>query len=368
MDESLVQWVLLRRPEYLKSRLGFEIQNRVGENYTTEQGRVDFIFETKQEVIVVELETGIDNKAKLEFCMDQVTRYREIRFATSKPVRFVILFDEENTSPKFLTILREFSDRLNIILRTYSILDVQELYKKCLEELSRTTGLYLGPPVAMDVVYLRWLNKIIKPFYDKKADVLSTTIVKGVFKSPGKRTNFSVYKSLANYFELIVERRRDKLIELTDYGKRFRDNYNSDIIEARASMPDLSTEQKRVLLEVLTNGRFSKSKVNIYYFLRFVHLTNGQWLTKSSTPEDSEKLKFVNFLFGTSYKWTTIRELLLFTCNQCEELELTERMKLHKSRYDRVVLTTLGSRVLGYLELYLHLKREQIQIPLQVSA
>lgn len=170
---------------------------------------------------------------------------------------------------------------------------------------------------------------------------------------------------MAKHFELIKEK-RNRAIGLTDYGKRFRDNYNAEIIRSRATMPDLSTEQKRVLLEVLTNGVFTKSKVNIYYFLRFVHLTNGDWLPKSGTPEDKEKLKFVNFLFGKTYRWTTIRELLLFTCNQCEELELVERMRLSKSIYDRVVLTTLGSRVLGYLESYLHLRREQLQIPLQI--
>lgn len=366
MNESLVQWVLLKRPEYLQSRLGFKLGRKLGENYTTEQGRIDFAFETKSEILVVELETGINNHAKLDYCVEQVTRYKEIDFLTEKPVKFVILFDEENTSPRFIKPLRDFCEKLDILLRTYSILDVQELYKKCLEELRKTTGIYLGPPVAMDVVYLRWLNKVITPFHKEQVDILPLDTVRNVFKSPKKPTNFNVYKNLAKYFELIEEKKREKLIQLTDYGKRFKDNYNAEIIQARGTVPDLSTEQKRVLLQVLTDGLFTKSKVNICYFLRFVHLTNGDWLPKSSTPEGTEKLKFVNFLFGKSYRWTTVRKLLLFTCNQCEELELVERMRLSKSRYDRVVLTTLGSRVLGYLELYLHLKREQLQIPLQI--
>jgi len=361
MNENLVQWVLLKRLEYLQERLGFELEKKLGENYTTEQGIIDFAFETKNEILVIELETGINNKARFEYCVEQVKRYREINFVTKKPVKFVILFDKENTSPEYVKLLQDFSQKLDIILRTYSILDIQELYKKCLEELSKTTGIYIGPPVAMDVVYLRWLNKVIKPFYDEQADTLPLEKIKNIFKS---RTSFSVYTALARYFELIQEKKNR--VELTDYGKRFRDNYNAEIIQSRAAMPDLSTEQKRALLEVLTNGIFTKSKVNIYYFLRFIHLTNGDWLPKSGTPEDTEKLKFVNFLFGKSYKWSTVRELLLFTCNQCEELELVERMKLSKSKYDRVVLTTLGSRVLGYLELYLHLKREQLQIPLQI--
>ncbi|MFQ6035302.1 MAG: hypothetical protein ACE5NM_05575, partial [Sedimentisphaerales bacterium] len=193
-------------------------------------------------------------------------------------------------------------------------------------------------------------------------DSLAFGKVRSGFRS---RTSYGVYSNLAKYFELI-EQQPGGLFALTDYGVRFRDNYNAEIIQSAATMPDLSTGQKRVLLEVLTNGIFTKSKVNIYYFLRFVHLTGGDWLPKASTPQDKEKLEFVNFLFGKTYKWTTVRELLLFTCNQCEELDLAERMRLSKSAYDRVVLTTLGSRVLGYLELHSHLKREQMQIPLQV--
>jgi hypothetical protein len=362
MNESLVQWVLLKRPEYLQDKLGFELGRKLGENYTTEQGRIDFAFETKGEILVVELETGIDNKAKYDYCTDQIQRYKDIDFVTKKPVKFVILYDEKNTSKKFIKPLNDFCEKLDIILRTYSIVDVQELYKKCLEELSKTSGIYLGPPVAMDVTHLRWLNKVIRPFYDEQVDTLSFSTVRSVFKS---RTSFGVYTSLAKYFELIEEKQRAR-IGLTEYGKRFRDNYNAEIIRSGATMPELSTEQKRVLLEVLTNGVFTKSKVNIYYFLRFVHLTNGDWLPKSCTPEDKERLEFVNFLLGKSYRWNTASELLQFTCNQCEELELVERMRLSKSMYDRIVLTTLGSRVLGYLELYLHLRREQLQIPLQI--
>jgi hypothetical protein len=222
MNESLVQWVLLRRPEYLQEKLGFGLGRKLGENYTTEQGRIDFAFETRNEILVVELETGINNKAKFEYCTKQVERYKDINFVTEKPVKFVILFDEENTSPRFLTPLRDFCEKLGILLRTYSILDIQELYKKCLEELSKTTGIYLGPPVAMDVVYLRWLNKVIKPFYDEQVDALTFDSVKSIFSSG---TSFGVYTNLAKYFELIKEG-QNGLIELTDYGKRFRDNYN----------------------------------------------------------------------------------------------------------------------------------------------
>jgi hypothetical protein len=362
MTEALVQWVLLQQPEYLQSRLGFPLMRKLGENYTTEQGRIDFAFEAPQEIVVVELETAINNKAKLEYCTDQVQRYRQIKFTTSKPAKFVILFDETNTPETYARLLKEFAKKFDILLRTYSIVDVQELYKKCFDELTKTTGLYLGPPVAMDVVYLRWLNRVIRPFYEAEANSLVFGKLRKTFDS---QTSSHVYTTLAKHFELIADNRGENIL-LTNHGKRFRDNYNAEIIQSKASMPDLSTEQKRILLEVLTNGNFNGSKINIYYFLRFIHLTNGSWIPRSRSAEDKEKLEFINFLFGKTYRWGTVRELLLFTCNQCEELELVERIRLSDSSYDRAVMTSLGSRVLGFLELHLHLKREQIQIPLQI--
>jgi hypothetical protein len=290
--------VLLQQPQYLQSRLGFQLTRKLGENYTTEQGRIDFAFEASQEIVVVELETAINNKAKLEYCTDQVQRYRQIKFTTSKPVKFVILFDETNTPAAYAKLLKDFAKKFNILLRTYSIVDVQELYKKCFDELTKTTGLYLGSPVAMDVVYLRWLNRVIRPFYEANTDALLFEKLRKTFNS---QTSFHVYTTLAKHFELIADNRGQNIL-LTDHGKRFRHNYNAEIIQSNASMPDLSTEQKRIILEVLTNGNFTGSKINIYYFLRFMHLTNGSWLPKSRTPEDKQKLEFINFLFGKTYR------------------------------------------------------------------
>lgn len=48
-----------------------------------------------------------------------------------------------------------------------------------------------------------------------------------------------------------------------------------------------------------------------------------------------------------------------------EELGLVEKIKT-TTEYDRANLTSLGSRVLGFIEMDLHLKRERVQIPLQI--
>lgn len=362
MNESLVQWILLKESNYLQKCLDIKLRKKLVEYYTTDFGIIDFALETENEIVVVELETEIDNKSKLEFCTEQVKRYKKISFETEKPIKFYVLFDKINTPERFRIMLEDFSKKFGVTLKTYSMLDIQELYKKCLNLLRITSGEYLGSPVAMDVVYLKWLNRIIEPYHRNNLDTMPISQVKIHFTS---RTSFGVYSNLAKYFDLLELDKTN--LKLTEYGKRFRDNYNTKIIKSKSSMPELSLEQKRILIETLTNGKFTKTKVNIYYFLRFVHLTNGDWVTKSTTPENKERLEFINFLFQKNYRWTTVREFLSFTCNQCEELGLVERLKIENADYDKCSLTSLGSRLLGYLELYLHLKREQIQLPLDVS-
>lgn len=360
MDERLVQWTLLRNLPELSNIVGRPIIKKIAEEYTTDQGRIDFVLETPDEILIVELETRIDTPYKLQYCTRQVERYTQISYNVSKPIKYAIIF-EESTPPEFKKELIKFSNQLNIILKTYSLSKIQKLYSEVLEELKRTSGLYIGPPVAMDITHLRYLNKIIEPFYMDSENQLPIKDLRKKFRS---QTSYGVYKRLSEDFEII--RYDTNYAKLTEYGIRFRDAFNAQLIQTTATMPDLSNEQKRILLEVLINGDFTKCKVNIYYFLRFVHLTNGEWLPKSSTEEDKEKLEFINFLFSKSYSWNTVSDLLSFTCNQCEELNLVSRIKVKTSPSDKVFLTQLGSRILGFLELYLHLKREQIQVPLSI--
>ena len=40
--------------------------------------------------------------------------------------------------------------------------------------------------------------------------------------------------------------------------------------------------QKKVLLRVITNGNWTAHKVNIYWFLRFMDVTNGEWIPNFS--------------------------------------------------------------------------------------
>ncbi len=183
-------------------------------------------------------------------------------------------------------------------------------------------------------------------------------------------SHFKVHKQMAEYFELIKTNKSE--IELTEYGKRFRDNINYEFAihenysKSNLKQIELSLEQKRILLESLMNGNIGdlKGKANLLYFLRFVHLTEGIWVPRGRKI-DKQKRDFANSFLGTDYTEITLCNWLNFICKHVEELELVERIKT-KTEYDRATLTSLGSRVLGFIEMDLHLKRERTQIPLQL--
>ena len=81
MKESLVQWTLLNNQPFLSECLEFPIAKKIGQEITTDFGRLDFVLEnsTKQQ-LVVELETILNSKDKLDYCFNQVLNYRNVKF------------------------------------------------------------------------------------------------------------------------------------------------------------------------------------------------------------------------------------------------------------------------------------------------
>jgi len=375
MTERIVQWVLLREWNYLRSCLKFPLLRHYGENIATEHGTLDFVLLTtdpNHPLLIVELETEINTRQKMIFVQDQLQRYRRVTFHPY-PSTLILLYAEDVTSPKWRREIRNICSQLKVEPRTYSLQKVQSLYQHIISELVRNVGIQIGPTSAMDVCYLRWMNTLIKPFVERKTNALPVSVFfsadgSGIFKS---RTTYGVRKRLCQDFELVCESEREgqTVLELTMYGERFANAMVPDVLVGYSQTPPLSPEQKRILLEVLTNGSMTPCKANIYYFLRFVHITEGTWVPKPTAKEPQPNEKAFDYwhlliaLIGKRYSWRTLTDFLAFTCNQCEELGLVNRLRL-QGDYDRVVLTALGSRVLGLLELDLHLKRERVQIPL----
>ncbi len=377
MTERIVQWVLLREWHYLQNCLGFPIIRRYGENIATEHGVLDFVLLTtdaNHPLLIIELETAIDSRGKLTLVQDQLQRYCHVSFPPY-PSTLILLYAEDKTPPKLAQRLQTTCQQLKVLPRTYSLQEVQSRYQKIMAELIKTVGIPLGPTAAMDICYLRWMNTLIKPFIDQQVTELPVTVFfnpkgSGVFRS---RTTYNVRKRLCEDFELIIEGESasQPMLVLTEYGKRFAEAMVPEILVGYSKIPPLSAEQKRILLEVLTNGIIRPCKANVYYFLRFVHITEGAWVPKPTAPEPQAGEEAHSYwylataLFGKNYAWRTLTDFLAFTCNQCEELGLVDRLRL-RGNYDRVVLTSLGSRVLGLVELDLHIKRERLQIPLHV--
>lgn len=358
MRESLVQWTLLNNQDFLSECLKFPIARKVGQEITTDFGRLDFVLENnKKQHLIVELETVLNAKDKLDYCFNQVLNYRNIKFADD--TKYCILFADE-TAESSIKKIEEFGKQNDVLVRTYSLNKAKELYSKTVERLSLNVGLALPNPKNYTICYLRWLNKILKPFHDFQKSKLS---FEEIFSPFTGLTNFNCYKRLALDFEMIIEKNNEFL--LTQSGVEFIENFNPYVFQSdNVSSIDLTNEQKRLILKILTNGNWEEKvhKMNIYWFLRFIEVTGGDWLPKRF-PFDQDKLEIAKGLFKVSYNSRTMQQFLNWCSNYCEELGLTERIKSTTSYdYDKITLTPLGVEVNNIFSMDLLLKKSRMNL------
>lgn len=164
MKENLVQWTLLQNLDFLSKSLDFPIAFKKGQEITTDFGRIDFILENRQKSqLIVELETVLDAKNKREYCFNQVVNYKNVSF--SDKTNYCILYANE-TNQKAKSIIDDFGKENEVLIKTYSINDVKRLYASTVERLSLSFGLSMPKPANYTICFLRWLNKILKPFKD----------------------------------------------------------------------------------------------------------------------------------------------------------------------------------------------------------
>jgi len=358
MNENLVQWTLLNNLGFLARCLNFSIATKIGQEITTDFGRIDFVVEDfDRNHLIVELETILDTKPKLDYCFSQITSYKNVKF--SHRTAYCILYAAE-TPHRNRQIVRNFGARNDVLTRTYSVDKVKGLYAQTVERLSLSFGLALPEPKNYTICFLRWLNKILKPFSDFGRETLTKRELAKYFTSY-RTTNFKCYLRLALDFEMLEL--RGERYRITAYGQEYISNFNPYVFSSatrRLPSIDLMNEQKRLLLKILTNGNWTVHKVNIYWFLRFIEITNGKWIPNTKDFAQ-EKLGLVNGLFGVSYKKRTMYELLNFTYNFCSELELVERVK-SGGRYDRIYLTPLGVEVNNIFSLDLQAKKSRLNL------
>jgi transposase len=356
MKESLVQWTLLQNLGFLSKSLDFDVSSKKGQEVTTAFGRIDFILENNhKEQLIVELETTLDTKAKIGYCFDQILRYKNVRY--TDVTNYCILYAIETTY-ECRNIVGDFGKSNDILIKTYSINDVKQLYAKTVERLSLSFGLSLPKPANYTICFLRWLNKILKPFRDFDKSELNEIELAKYFTS-ADTTNFRCYLKLALDFEMLSVSNSN--YKITDAGLEYILNFNPDIDTATSlSSVDLTSEQRKILLRIITNGNWTAHKVNIYWFLRFLEVTNGEWLPNIKDFE-TDKLELANGLFGVTYKSRTMYEFLKFACNWCMELELVDKIKSTK-HYDRIYLTPLGIEINNIFSLDLQLKKSRLNL------
>jgi hypothetical protein len=357
MNESLVKWTLLNNLDFLSKCLEFPIKAKKGQEVSSEYGRIDFIVEdSRKKELIVELETLLNSKNKLDQCFAQVLNYKNVKFAHVS--EYCILFASE-TSPTSQERVRDFGRANDVLVKTYSLNEVRSLYARTVERLSLSFGLAMPKPANYTICYLRWLNKILKPFLDREKEVLTDRELATYFTSH-RSTNFKCYLRLALDFEMVTTA-KGKSFSITETGKDYIHNFDIAIRNAsNLSSISLTNEQKKTLLRVITNGNWTPHKVNIYWFLRFIEVTNGEWIPNIK-EFDRMKLDLLNGLFDVSYKKRTMYEFLNFACNWCMELDLVERIKT-SSRYDRLYLTPLGIEINNIFSLDLQLKKSRLNL------
>lgn len=315
--------------------------------------------DNKQEQLIVELETLLDTKSKRDYCFEQTKQYKNVSFSNN--TKYCILYAEETTQSAKKQI-HTFGKTENIEIKTYSLEKVKQLYTETIERLSLNVGLALPNPKNYTICYLRWLNKILKPFFDYNNDELGEQKLFTPFENKSEsKTNFNCHKRLALDFEMIIE--DNKRYKLTQNGKDYIENMNPNILLTNnVSSIDLTNEQKRLLLKILTNGNWDNKvhKINIYWLMRFIEVTDGEWYPKKQ-QFDNDKLDIARGLFKVSYKSKTMQQFLNWCVHYCEELGLVGRI-VSTTDYDKLFLTPLGVEVNNIFSMDLLLKKSRMNL------
>ena len=360
MEEKLVEWTLVSNQEYLEDVLGRRIKRKLARQLTLESGKLDLLYEDwNGTLVVIELKLSIKTLNDWNSAINQLSSYlKEIREMYPQcTVEGVILTALENSKEPTDDIALDLKKQ-GISARFYSSDHIEELYSRTIEQLIRNSGFEFRPPTSAGIASLNYLNRLVGAFENSDTlglDEITSWMADYNFGHAEGRVNHLYL--VAKYFGLMGK--ENKKYGLTDKGKKFRDAINRPI-----GMQDLSAEQKCILLESLLEGVDTPVKSLIFWFLRFVSITGGEWVPRSSTSLSDEKCKFINLLMGIELKSTSARDMLYWACKFCEELELVHKLE-GKEQYDKVILTSLGSRVHTFLENWLLQKREMIQIPLE---
>ena len=403
MDELLAEWTLVRRHGMIKElfkdllkKIGSRDMSLIAEQFTDENGRVDLIYETEDEkIILVELETSL--VGKYDFALEQTIRYKNMgaHWPGQKIVN-VILYAKDVTPDRLKIKLVTDCKKNGIEIVEYDLKDVQNAYESEVELLSENIGLVVEQKgIASVAPYsIASANKFLLAFKITGKDTLTNKEIGAAIPTPkGTRkgkpwapntvsTNLVVPEGFG-----FIKREKDggkEKFHITEAGKLFLSKYpfkRIDLTKAyltnRQSEFRLTLEQKRIALEQLLKdefGKMSRAKAMIFYFLKLVaidpNLISPLHGKSKKNKMNAGDVKLCQRIFGTHWAdapaATNVKNVIDWGRNYALELGLVEEIMMNGGK-KRTVMTSLGSRAHSLLELTQSLKREVIHIPQQLN-
>ena len=193
MDELLAEWTLVRRHDMIKElfkdllkKIGSRDMRLIGEQFTDENGRVDLIYETENEkIILVELETSL--VGKYDFALEQTIRYKNMGVNwPGQKIFNVILYAKDVTPDKLKIKLVTDCKKNGIEIVEYDLKDVQNAYESEVELLSENIGLVVEQKgIASVAPYsIASANKFLLAFMITGKDTLTNKEIGAAIPTP----------------------------------------------------------------------------------------------------------------------------------------------------------------------------------------
>lgn len=402
MDELLAEWTLVRRPglvqelfKDLLKKIGSSNIKLIHEQFSDDSGRIDLIYETNDsKILLVELELGID-AGKYNFVLNQTKRYMSMgKWFPGKKIFSVIFYAQDITQDKWKQQLQTDCKKNSIHLVEYDLEDIQKAYEEELIFLSRNSGLLVEKKGIRSVggYSIATINRILLAYRITGNKIMDTKQIanaiptpKGSNKGQGWATNtVSSYMPLPEGFGLVKRVKRNvngqsrarELFEITELGEIFMNKsgiqdaqITRSALISRASKFDLTIEQIRISLQQLLKDDFkelSRVKAQFLFFFRVLSI-DPSLIPPQRDDMTVEEFELCQKIMGTKFSSkTNMGNVLTWTRNWSKELGLVDVIKL-KNKKTRCMMTSLGSRVYGALELTQSLKREMIHIPQQAT-
>lgn len=361
-DSKLLTKILSTRFKLLAAYLDLSAWGYIGE--------VDFVLETEAgEILIVELETQVRSRAKVEHIVEQVQRYARAGTAIyGQQVAMIVLVAE---SPR--KYLQQLEKDLKMILGdigvsykiiVYDFESVTSTYQDLRSRDERVLGWFAGELTVRSVASLGQLNEVFYQFKDVDASSMSREEL--MQRVTWKTSGTLVHRLHVSQEIGLIEDRRSQVVRLTHEGTKFRDYVNYPYRLPNGNYLDLSEPQKRIVRQNIirivreTGGYRNHLATQLICFLRFVALLGGRYIVLSPTQQLPDDVRSIAArIVGKSSEppWKRASAFVAWTQKYCTNLDLI--YLLEDPPYHRALFTDIGAHFYRILSDQLNMLREE---------